>query len=481
MSASTPAAVLPPQRAPLAAPRFDAPPAWLALLWIGALAATLAYATVVGIEPTVIGVLTGLVFLLAGRSVVAMAVRVERRFLLRLFVGAFLARYIATLFVAGAVALAGLPGLQGGKDYLAWEAGGWAVAEAWRSGGDLLVLTDQDPGYYYLIGAVYVITGRVPVAPTLLNALFGAGAAVLTFLITKKLYDRRTAVIAGYLAAFLPTLLFWSSLLYKDIILSFFVTATVAAALEVYAQPSRRWVLVLGGSLLPLFMIRPQAGMTLIAATALLMTLTGRRRVLKLLVLALAGGVLFALLLVLQKAGLGGKLQLAAKFQNPLDAVLLAREGWADKVGEQVTGFTRFLYGRDLTRAPHLLLLAMALPFFLPLPKLGSLGMNFSTFLLPGQLVWLMLLPALLVGAAQAVRDWVVPRVFVVGVVVLLVTGVALAGYFSNPRYLIQGVPLMLALIASGVLGLRRHVLGYLAMILGVVVLLCVYGLMKGL
>lgn len=455
-------------------------PAWLVVLWAAAIAATLAFASVGGLHHAAVGAVAGAAFLAAGVCAVALMAPSDRTFVTRLFVGGFLARYVAALFITGAVALAGLPGLEGGKDYLHWEAGGWAVAEAWRSGSPPVHLTDGDPGYYYLVGAVYWLTGRVAVAPLLLNGLFGAGAAVVAFFLALQAYDRRRAAVAGYLAAFLPALLVWSGMVYKDVVLSFFVVASASAAIALSRRASPRSVCALGLALVPLFMIRPDTGVTVVGCAALLLALTGGRRGSRLAALAVSGGLLLLFLVVLQGAGLAGKRDLLARFPNPFTTVALARESWADEAGAGAPGFTRYLYGKNLLLAPHLLLPAMVLPFVLPLPGTTGGGMNIRTFLMPGQILWLLLLPALLCGIAGALRERVAARVFLAGLVLAMALGVALAGYFSNPRYLVQGMPLMLVLSAAGMGALRRHPRLYVSTLLCGVVVLCLYGLVRG-
>ncbi|CAA9367823.1 MAG: hypothetical protein AVDCRST_MAG68-5458 [uncultured Gemmatimonadetes bacterium] len=476
-------AARPPRVAAGPAAREPAPgalPAWLAVLWAAALVATLAFAAVGGVHHAAVGVVTGAAFMALGAGMVVLLAPSDRVFVTRLFVGGFLARYVAALFITGAVMIAGLPGLEGGKDYLHWEASGWAVAEAWRSGSPTVHLTDKDPGYYYLVGAVFALTGRVAVAPLLLNGLFGAGAAVVAFFLALQVYDRRRAAVAGYLAAFLPTLLVWSGMVYKDVVLSFFVVACASAAIAISRQVSARSVCALGASLVPLFMIRPDTGVTIVGSAALLVGLTGRRRGSKLAALAVAGGVLLLFLAVLQGAGLGGKMDLLARFPNPLTSVAVARESWANEVGAGSSGLTRYLYGRNLLLAPHLLLAAMVLPFVLPLPGTTGGMMSIGTFLMPGQILWLLLLPGLLAGMAGAVRERAAAGIFLAGLVLAMALGVALAGYFSNPRYLVQGVPLMLVLSAAGIGYLRQRLLLYVSMLLCSVVVFCLYALARG-
>ncbi|HEX8359081.1 MAG TPA: hypothetical protein VF613_03110 [Longimicrobium sp.] len=256
-------------------------PAWLAVLWAAAVVATLAFAAVGGVHHAVVGVAAGVAFMAVGAGLVALMAPSDRAFATRLLVGGFLSRYVAAPFITGAVVAAGPPGREGGKDYLHWEASGWAV------------------------------------------------------------------------------------------LLS---------------------------------------------------------------------------LVVPQSAGPAGEGDLLARFPNPFASLAAARESWVDEVGAGSAGLTRYLYGRNLLLAPHLLLPAMVLPFILPLPGTTGGVMSIGTFLMPGQVLWLLLLPPLLAGMAGALRERVAARMSVAGLVLALALGVALAGYISSPRYLAQGVPLMLVL-----------------------------------
>ena len=79
----------------------------------------------------------------------------------------------------------------------------WALRIA---GGDWLGSEPffLSPLYGYLLAVVYWIAGPSHFWPLVLNALFGAGACALVFLLAARLFDRRAAVVAAVLAATYP-------------------------------------------------------------------------------------------------------------------------------------------------------------------------------------------------------------------------------------------------------------------------------------
>jgi 4-amino-4-deoxy-L-arabinose transferase-like glycosyltransferase len=467
-----------------AAPAFATPalqgtPWWIALLWLVSVALTLMLLVTSGVAVTTVAVFVAGPLYLVGVVLAGRMVRDEPRLARNMFTGAFLARYAAALFVVCAMAWAGVTELEGGRDYLSYDAQGWYLAENWRAGNMTFAVSDKDPGYFFIVGAVYAVVGRFPLGPTLLSAFFGGLTSVLVFLVGREMFDRRTAVVAGMLAAFLPTLLFWSSLLYKDTILAFSVTWGWLLALRLARARTRRNAAYLVLSFVPLFLMRPESAMTLGAAIVGLMV-WGRARLGRLVWVGLAGAGVVGLLFVLQAMGMAGKISVLERFANPLTFVFEHREAWADQVAqERATGFSRALYGRNLLLTPHLLVLATALPFLSPIPGSARWGMNFYSFLMPGQMIFLALLPAMGYGALWTLRHRTSERMVLLAFVAASAVGVAVAGYFSNPRYIIQIVPLLLIFAALGVQNIRRWYLAYGMGVCAAVSVIALYGMAK--
>jgi 4-amino-4-deoxy-L-arabinose transferase-like glycosyltransferase len=449
-------------------------------MWVLAGVATIIMLTTASPGSIVTGLASGTLFYVAGAAVVGAAVRDDRRFAMHVFTAAFLARYVFTIVLLATMTWAGVDHLEGGRDYLGYDAGGWYLAQNWRAGVLEFTVADKDPGYYFVVAAVYTVFGHFQIAPTLFNALFGGLAAVVVFLLGREMFDRRTGVIAALLAAFLPTLLFWSSLLYKDTILACAMGWAFYLAVRVGRARTRRNALWLGLSFLPVFMMRPESAMTLGAAVGLLILWSSRVHLGRVLGFVAALGVLVLLMTALEVVGLGGKSSVLGRFVNPMRLVFEHREGWADVVGVNVTGFSRMLYGRNLLTEPHLLVVATALPFILPIPASGTFGMNFGTWLLPGQLVWLPLLPMAAFGGYWVLRERTAERLTLLLFVLGTAVGVALAGYFSNPRYLVQVVPLIMVFAAVGLRELRRWWMLYGLALASAATVLLLYALAKG-
>lgn len=456
-------------------------PWWLILAWVAAGMATIGLLVVLRPETAFVGLVTATIFLSGGIVLVRTMGGEDTAFLVRLYTTAFLARYAFAVLVLSAMSLAGVSTLEGGLDYIYYEQYGWRLAENWRAGNPVFAVHDKDPGYYYLIALLYTFTGRYLIAPTLLNALFGGLAAVLVFRIAREIFDRRAAVIAGLLAALLPILLFWSSLLYKDTILSCTVVWAFYLAIRLRREPTTRNAVWLGVAFLPPLMMRPETGATVAATVFVLIMANTRRYGTRVTGALLAFLLVLVLMFSLQMAGLGGKTEALGRFVNPITGVFEHREAWGDAVQQhRTTGISKGLYGRNLLREPHLLVVATAMPFVLPIPGTGSIGMNFNTFLLPGQIVWLALLPALVYGSIYTIRKWTAERVLLLAFAASSALGVALAGYFGNPRYLIQVVPVMLIFVGVGIRDLRHWLSVYFVGVCAAVAAIASYGLIKG-
>lgn len=85
----------------------------------------------------------------------------------------------------------------------------WAMAIA---GGESFVDGSffRAPFYPYLLGFFYSLFGSGDWAARILQMLMGSFSAVLVFLIGLRLFDRRTAIIAGLITAAFGTLIFYS-------------------------------------------------------------------------------------------------------------------------------------------------------------------------------------------------------------------------------------------------------------------------------
>jgi 4-amino-4-deoxy-L-arabinose transferase-like glycosyltransferase len=113
-----------------------------------------------------------------------------------------------------------------------------------RQGGPTAV---RGPGYPYLLGGVYALSGNDLTAGRLLGIALGALSVVLVYLIAKRIWGRRIGLIAAALAAVFPPLVLLSRDLVSE---TLFIPLVLAALLCVLnfrrSGGALRWALAAG-------------------------------------------------------------------------------------------------------------------------------------------------------------------------------------------------------------------------------------------
>jgi 4-amino-4-deoxy-L-arabinose transferase-like glycosyltransferase len=143
-----------------------------------------------------------------------------------------------------------------------------------RDGGPTAL---RPPAYPYALGGVYALTGDSLTAGRLFNALLGALAVLLLYLIVKAIWGPRVALLAGALAALFPPLV----LLSRDLLAeSLFIVFELAAVLCVLrfrrSGGALRWA-VGAGALCGLAALTREVGLLLILPIAMGTWLSYRR------------------------------------------------------------------------------------------------------------------------------------------------------------------------------------------------------------
>jgi len=111
-------------------------------------------------------------------------------------------------------------------------------------------------GYSGLLGLAYKLAGDAPAVGPMLNALLGAGTAVLVYLLARTVTSQRRALIAGVLFALYPGAVAYTPLLMSEPTATF---GLVAGAYVAARWGDHRWGLVASGILLGLTtLVRPQ-------------------------------------------------------------------------------------------------------------------------------------------------------------------------------------------------------------------------------
>lgn len=87
----------------------------------------------------------------------------------------------------------------------------------------------QAPLYPYFLGLIYATTGADPAHARVVQAVVGAGSAVLVALAAGRLFGPRAGTVAGFLLAAYAPAIFFDSLLQKSVLDVFFVATALAA------------------------------------------------------------------------------------------------------------------------------------------------------------------------------------------------------------------------------------------------------------
>ena len=155
----------------------------------------------------------------------------------------------------------------------------------------------RGPGFPFLLGGVYALSGDSVTAGRLLDALLGAAVVVLLYLIAKRIWGRRVGLLAAAMAAVFPPLVLLSRDLVSE---SLFLVLELGALLCVLefrrSGAMTRWA-VAAGAICGLAILTRPTGFVLLACVAFgLWTLRSRASLHSL--AAPAAGVLCAVLVL---------------------------------------------------------------------------------------------------------------------------------------------------------------------------------------
>ncbi|MGH9753943.1 MAG: hypothetical protein ACREA2_14285, partial [Blastocatellia bacterium] len=135
----------------------------------------------------------------------------------------------------------GLVNVLGDEDSSGWR-GGRALSIGWEKQWlDLLSLPElwaeayekHHLGFQYLAGLFFFITGasaRMPLAA--MNCFFGALTVVLVYRTAISLFSRWTAVRAGWVVCFFPSMIIWSAQTLKEPVIIFLESLAVYACVN---------------------------------------------------------------------------------------------------------------------------------------------------------------------------------------------------------------------------------------------------------
>lgn len=173
----------------------------------------------------------------------------DPRFILRLFILGLLVRIVFGLFLY-------LLQLQEffGPDAIGYDYKGQLIAEYWRG-----LPTTNPPflnralstfgtgwGMNYLVGAIYFVSGRNPLAAQAVCWVAGASIGPSVYICARHIFkNSRVAKVAAIMTAFFPAFIIWSSQLIKDGLIIFLLVVTIIAVMRLQERFSYASLLVL--------------------------------------------------------------------------------------------------------------------------------------------------------------------------------------------------------------------------------------------
>jgi len=212
-------------------------------------------------------VLAGGVGLIISRS------KEDRVFLLRLFVGALLAR----MLIATLIFTFNLQEFFGG-DAFTYDLYGNYLYKVWQGDRFYQFYVDNFNsrgesssgwGMVYLVAGIYRLVGQNMLAVQFVNSIIGAATAPVIYLCTKHIFNnRRVSLIVGLFVAFYPSLVLWSSQGLKDGPIVFLLAFCMLATLKLGDKFNVKYLVLLIGALFCLLSLRFYVFYMMVAAIA---------------------------------------------------------------------------------------------------------------------------------------------------------------------------------------------------------------------
>jgi hypothetical protein len=192
-----------------------------------------------------------------GAAMTISRIKVERVFLVRLFVGALLAR----MLIGTVIFYFGLQEFFGG-DAVTYDGLGYSLLQVWQ--GNLYFKTTLDQwavgggwGMIYGVAALYGIVGRNTLAVQFVNSVIGAATAPVAFLCAYHIFKNiSVARVTALFVAFFPSLVLWSSQGLKDGPIVFLLLLSILAALRLGERLTAKQFIILVIALLGVWSLR---------------------------------------------------------------------------------------------------------------------------------------------------------------------------------------------------------------------------------
>jgi hypothetical protein len=320
----------------------------------------------------------------------------DRKFLLRLFLGAVLIRVL----IGTLIYFFQWQGFFGG-DAISYDFFGNALLKVWEGQNEYMRVVEMFSGggsasgwgMLYMVAAIYKIVGQNMLATQFVNCVLGAASAPLAYLISIEIFpNKKVARVCAVMAAFFPSLVLWSCQGLKDGPIIFLLTLSMLATLKLGDKFSLKFLVALALALFCLLTLRFYVFYIIVIAVAAALIL-GRRRLTaqsfarQMIIITLVGlaltyfGVSRYASQQFETYGTTGQLQ-----RMRLDASHSAQSGFAEDVDVSTT-----------SGAISAIPLGMTYLILAPFPwQMASVRQIIT---LPEMLIWWASIPLLIVGA----------------------------------------------------------------------------------
>lgn len=359
-----------------------------------------------------------------------------RRRLLGLFAAAVGVRVVVALVLEYGASM----GFFASDDYR-YEVVGWELARHWSGESPTPPRIFGASGYYHWNALLFSAVGRVPLAPTLGNAVAGGCIALLGWRIALDLTDATGARYAGWLSALWPSLVLWSSLNLKDAFAILAILLMLRGAQRCMVRPRLRELLLLGVGVLLLAQLRGYLVGLCLGSLALAYVLVRLRAA-----PVWMGAAVLASALLLALAGPVEHVRLEESLET-LDATR----------SQLAVGSAAYATEADVSTPLGMLrFLPMGLAYFLFAPVPWQLSGLRQLLTLPEMLAWYALFPFVLSGLRHALRERFAQAMPVATLAASLSVSYALVEGNLGTAYRHRAQVLVLLLVFAGV-GLARR------------------------
>jgi len=326
-----------------------------------------------------------------GAAVTISRIKVERVFLVRLFVGALLAR----MLIGTVIFYFGLQEFFGG-DAVTYDGLGYSLLQVWQ--GNLYFKTALDQwavgggwGMIYGVAGLYGIVGRNTLAVQFVNSVIGAATAPVAFLCAYHIFKNiGVARVTALFVAFFPSLVLWSSQGLKDGPIVFLLLVSILAALKLGERLTAKQFIILVIALLGVWSLRFYIFYMAVAAIGgsflVGMRQVSARSLARQLLVVVGVGLSLTYLGVLRSA--------SVQFERYGDLETLQRS--RNDLSSANTGFGRDVDVTTATGAISAIPLGATYLLFAPFPwQLANLRQSIT---LPEMIVWWASFPLLILG-----------------------------------------------------------------------------------